>query len=240
MPDPFKVLIIESQPIFCRGLTSLIESVPGFKVIGQAQTSGDAVRIAKKEKPRLIIMDIIVGNESGLDVIPKLKSMEPELMILVLSMYDERFYSERVLRLGARGYIMKDKPANMVLDAVKIVASGKVYLSESERERIFEAMTGESARGVNDWVLSLRKLSNRELQIFTLMGKGLGTLEIASRFNLSTKTVDTHKEHIKFKLHCGSSLELRQLAIEWLTHPDAPHPDAPHSDIVHSNNAIHR
>jgi DNA-binding NarL/FixJ family response regulator len=130
-------------------------------------------------------------------------------------MYDERYYSERLLRQGARGYIMKSAPAGDVIEAIKTVMEGKVYLSESERERIFEAMTGESTRGVKDWAYSLRKLSDRELQVFTLIGKGYGTIEIATKFNLSTKTIDTHKEHIKIKLHCNTSQELRQLAIEW-------------------------
>jgi len=115
---------------------------------------------------------------------------------------------------------MKDRPQESIIEAVKTVTSGKIYLSETERERIFEAMAGVPSRGTNDWDISLRKLSNRELEVFSLMGKGLGTLEIASRFNLSTKTIDTHKEHIKQKLHCNTSLELRQLAIEWLSHPD--------------------
>jgi DNA-binding NarL/FixJ family response regulator len=130
-------------------------------------------------------------------------------------MYDERYYSERLLRQGARGYIMKSANSDEVIEAIKTVMSGKVYLSESERERIFEAMTAETTRGVKDWAYSLRKLSDRELQVFSLIGKGYGTIEIASKFDLSTKTIDTHKEHIKIKLHCNTSQELRQLAIEW-------------------------
>jgi DNA-binding NarL/FixJ family response regulator len=133
-------------------------------------------------------------------------------------MHDERYYSERLLRMGARGYVMKTEPAENVMEAVKTVMTGKVYLSENERERIFEAMTDESSWGTKDWSNSLRKLSDRELQIFSMIGKGYGTIEIASKFNLSTKTIDTHKEHIKLKLHCNTSQELRQLAIEWSTH----------------------
>ncbi|MCL2805241.1 MAG: response regulator transcription factor [Treponema sp.] len=220
MPDPVKVLIVESQPVFSRGLVSLIQGTHGYLVIGEALNSGDALKLAKKLKPKLVILDIALGKENALNLITQLKAQDSEVLILVLSMHDERFYSERVLRLGARGYIMKDKPEEKVIEAVNTVVSGKVYLSEIERERIFEAMAGVNPRGGNDWDLSLRKLSNRELQIFTLMGKGLGTLEIASRFNLSTKTIDTHKEHIKQKLHCNTSLELRQLAIEWLSNPD--------------------
>jgi DNA-binding NarL/FixJ family response regulator len=137
-------------------------------------------------------------------------------------MYDERYYSERVLRSGALGYIMKDEAANKVMDAIQTVMSGKVYLSDTERERIFETMTAEDMRKEKDWAVSMRKLSDRELQVFSCMGKGLGTIEIANKFNLSTKTVDAHKEHIKLKLHCNSSQKLRQLAIEWANHPGNP------------------
>jgi DNA-binding NarL/FixJ family response regulator len=216
-----KIMIVEDHPLFSKGLVSLIESAAKYTVIGEAATIEDAIKIAEKEKPNLSIVDINLGEESGMVLIPRLKSIDPENVILVLSMYDERYYSERILRLGARGYIMKDAPPNKVLEAINTVIAGKVYLSDNERERIFEAMTGEGSRGIKDWASSLRKLSDRELQVFSLIGKGLGTIEIATKFNLSTKTVDTHKEHIKLKLHCNTSQELRQLAIEWVTHSGA-------------------
>jgi DNA-binding NarL/FixJ family response regulator len=221
MPDDdiVKIMIIEDHPLFSKGLAALIASDPGYEVIGEAANLSEALSIAEGDKPALAIVDINLGTESGLDIITRLKSLYPEMTVLALSMYDERYYSERVLRLGARGYIMKTESPNKVLDAIKTVMSGRVFLSDTERERILEAMTGENLRGMKDWTLSVRKLSDRELQIFICMGKGLGTIEIANRFNLSTKTIDTHKEHIKLKLHCNSSQELRQLAIEWSNHP---------------------
>jgi len=224
MPEPrkLKVLIVEDHPLFSKGLVSLIESKNGYKVVGEAPNLSEARIIAERENPDLAIVDINLGNENGMELIPWLKTNDPGIVILVLSMYDERYYSERILRLGARGYIMKDEAGNKVLDAIKTVMSGKVYLSDAERERIFEAMTGENFREGKDWAMSVQKLSDRELQIFSLIGKGLGTIEIASKLDLSTKTIDTHKEHIKLKLHCNSSQELRQLAIEWTSHPNAP------------------
>ena len=219
--NELKVLIVEDHPLFSKGLASLIMSKSGYHVVGEAPDLKTARELAEKEKPDLAIVDINLGNENGMDFIPWLKSRDPQIVILVLSMYDERYYSERILRLGARGYIMKDEAGNKVLDAIKTVMSGKVYLSDTERERIFEAMTGENFRDGKDWATSVRKLSDRELQIFSLIGKGLGTIEIAVKLNLSTKTIDTHKEHIKTKFHCNSSQELRQLAIEWSNHPNA-------------------
>jgi DNA-binding NarL/FixJ family response regulator len=217
-----RILIVDNHPLFIRGLASLIESNREYKVVAEASALTDALAIARKEKPDLAIVEINLGNESGMDLILRLKSQNPNTAILVLSMYDERFYSERVLRLGARGYIMKTEPANKVLDAIRTITSGKVYLSDTERERILEAMTGESQRGGKDWTISMRKLSDRELQIFSCIGKGLGTIEIANIFNISTKTIDTHKEHLKLKLHCNSTQELRRLAIEWSSHPGNP------------------
>jgi DNA-binding NarL/FixJ family response regulator len=210
-----KVLIVDEYPLFCLGMTSLLKLTPGYSIVGEAAAIDDALKIAEKEKPHLVIMEIHFGNENGMELITQLKSKHPETVILVMSTHDERYYSERILRLGAQGYIMKNAPINIVKEAINTVMRGKVYLSETERERIFEIMTSESTRGMKDWARSLRKLSDRELQVFSLIGKGYGTIEIASKFNLSTKTIDTHKEHIKLKLHCNTSQELRQLAIEW-------------------------
>ncbi|MCL2210656.1 MAG: response regulator transcription factor [Treponema sp.] len=215
-----KVLIVDNYPIFIKGLTSLLETNNKLNVIGSTSNCEDALRIAEKEKPRLIILEIKLGNENGMDLISKFKSINPEAVILVVSTQDERFYSERVLRLGARGYILKTESIDVVMEAVNTVMDGKVYLSENERERIFQAMTEGSSRGAKDWTVSLQTLSNRELQVFSLIGKGYGTIEIASRLNLSTKTIDTHKEHIKLKLHCNSAQELRQQAIEWINNPE--------------------
>ena len=217
-----KILLVDTHPLFLRGLTSLIESHREYKIVAEASTPSDAMAMARKEKPDLTIMEINLGNDSGMDIIPRLKAQNPNTSILVLSMYDERFYSERVIRLGARGYIMKTEPANKVLDAIRAITLGKIYLSDVERERILEAMTGETQRGGKDWTVSIQKLTDRELQIFSSIGKGLGTIEIANIYNISTKTIDTHKEHLKLKLHCNSSQELRRLAIEWSSHPGNP------------------
>jgi DNA-binding NarL/FixJ family response regulator len=229
MPDvkTVKVMIVEDHPLFSKGLVSLLASTGsrfGYSVIGESANLSQAIKIARQEKPALAIVDITLGEENGMDLIPQLKSLDPDMVILVLSMHDERYYSERVLRLGARGYIMKTEPPQKVLEAIKTVIAGKVYLSDSERERILKAMTGESQRGVKDWITSLRKLSDREFQVFSCIGKGLGTTEIANKLNLSAKTIDTHKEHIKLKLHCISSHEIRRLAIEWVNHPGLPYP----------------
>ena len=128
-------------------------------------------------------------------------------------MHDEKYYAERALKAGARGYIMKEESSSKVLEAAQTVLAGKIWLSEEEQKRMDE-MKDEQAGSLS----GLSSLSDRQMQIFTLLGKGLGTIEIASRLNLSTKTVDAHKEHIKQKLACASSQELREMAVEWNSH----------------------
>jgi DNA-binding NarL/FixJ family response regulator len=209
------VMIVEDHPLFSKGLASLISSQPLYAVVGEASDAAEAMQLLYEKKPALAIVDLNLGDEDGLDLIKRMKAVVPDVVVLVLSMHDERYYSERALSVGARGYIMKDEAGNKVIDAIKTVMSGKVYLSDAERERLFECMAAEGIRDSKDWFASARKLSARQLQIFSLIGKGLGTVEIAAKLGLSTKTIDTHKEHIKLKLHCNTSQELRQFAIEW-------------------------
>jgi DNA-binding NarL/FixJ family response regulator len=210
------VMIVEDHPIFSKGLAQLVDAQVVFKVVGEAENCAQAMTMLKDLRPALAIVDLNLGDEDGLDLIKDMKAADPELVVLVLSMHDERYYAERALRAGARGYIRKEEAGTKVIDAMKTVMAGKIWLSDTERERLFDYMTGNSLqRESKDWFASVSKLSDRQLQIFTLIGKGLGTVEIAAKLNLSTKTIDTHKEHIKIKLHCNSSQELRQLAIEW-------------------------
>jgi two-component system, NarL family, response regulator NreC len=210
-----KVLIIDNYPLYTLGLSTTLEKDPRFEIIGTAENSADALKIAEKEPPNLVLMEMHLGKENGLELIPKLKAINPEVSILIISVHDERFYAERVLRLGARGYVLKTEAADAIMAAINTVLDNKVYLSETERDRILQTMTEESKPGVKDWITSIQLLSNRELQVFSFLAKGLGTIEIASRLNLSTKTVDAHKEHIKIKLQCNNVQELRQKAIEW-------------------------
>ncbi len=210
-----KILIVDDHPLFSIGLASLIASRPTYHIVGSAKNSDETLALMRSEKPHLVILDLDLGDENGIDIIPEIKAIDASVVILVLSMHEERYYSERVLKLGAQGFIMKDKAAVNVFDAIKTVMAGKVYLSEDERKRITEAINSENIRDNFDKFADMDKLSNRQLQIFTLIGEGLGTIEMADKLNLSKKTIDTHKENIKTRLHCASSQELRQLAVAW-------------------------
>ena len=207
------VIIIDDHPLFSRGLAQLIETQKDFKVVGMAKDRIEALDLINKTTTDLVILDLNLGQEDGLELIKDILSFNSHIKILVLSMHDERFYAERAIKAGAKGYIMKEEAESQVINAIKTVTSGEIYLSENEKNRIKELSQGTTSE--NGSFDSISTLSDRQLQIFTLVGKGLGTVEIAKKLNLSIKTIDTHKENIKAKLHCASSAELRQMAIEW-------------------------
>ena len=211
---PITVLIIDDHPLFSRGLAQLIETQKEYKVVAMAQNRNEALDTIQKYTPNLAIVDLNLGQEDGLDLIKDILIYSPRTTVLVLSMHDERYYAERALKAGAKGYIMKAEAETSVINAIRTVVDGKIYLSDKEKARIEDFNSGKEME-VEDTLSSVSNLSDRQLQIFSLIGKGLGTVEIASKLNLSIKTIDTHKENIKVKLHCASSGELRQMAIEW-------------------------
>ena len=207
------VIIIDDHPLFSRGLAQLIETQKDFKVVGMAKDRIEALELINKTTADLVILDLNLGQEDGLELIKDILSYNSHIKILVLSMHDERFYAERALKAGAKGYIMKAEAESQVINAITTVKNGEIYLSENEKSRMKELLQGDSEN--SDKFATISTLSDRQLQIFSLIGKGLGTVDIAKKLNLSIKTIDTHKENIKGKLHCTSSAELRQMAINW-------------------------
>ena len=208
------VIIIDDHPLFSRGLSQLIESQKIYKVVGTSKDRMEALSLLNQVTPELAIVDLNLGNEDGLELIKDISAIHPHTKVLVLSMHDERFYAERALKAGAKGYIMKEEAETSVIIAIQTVMNNEIYLSENERKRIDEISKDDKSKSMDKFD-TVATLSDRQLQIFTLIGKGLGTAEIAAKLNLSIKTIDTHKENIKAKLHCSSSAELRQMAIEW-------------------------
>ena len=209
------VLIVEDHPIFSKGLSLLINAEESFTVVGEARNGSEALSMLVEKKPDLAVVDLNLGDEDGLEIIASMKSRAENLKILVLSMYDERYYAERALKAGASGYVMKEEASTLVIDALKTVLQGKIWLSENEQNYLNEHLEGHDISSSDDCFASINQLSNRQLQVFQLIGKGFGTIEIAAKLDLSTKTIDAHKEHIKQKLHCANSQELRQLAVQW-------------------------
>ena len=211
----YSVLIIDDHPLFSRGLSQLIETQKIYKVTGIAKDHDEAIKMLNELSPDLAIVDLNLGQEDGLELIKDILALKPQTKVLVLSMHDERYYAERALKAGAKGYIMKEEAESNVSTAINTVMQGNIYLSEAEQKRHNELVLNKNVNKTSEPFDLISTLSDRQLQIFTLLGKGLGTVEIAEKLKLSIKTIDTHKENMKDKLNCGSAAELRKMAIEW-------------------------
>lgn len=217
----FRIAVIDDHAIFIQGLSLLIEAEKEFCVIGYATTSAAGEKLIDEQKPDLVIVDLNLGDEDGLDLIKKLSDTYPDIRLLVLSMLQERYYAERSLAAGARGYVMKEAAADTLINAMRTILNGKIWLSEDEQKRYIDSVFQSRAQTASR-KNPLETLSDRQLQIFRMMGKGHGTLEIAEKLSISKKTVDAHKEQLKKKLNCTSVQELLRLAIAWNkeTQPD--------------------
>ena len=211
----YSVLIIDDHPLFSRGLSQLIETQKIYKVTGIAKDHDEAIKMLNELSPDLAIVDLNLGQEDGLELIKDILALKPQTKVLVLSMHDERYYAERALKAGAKGYIMKEEAESNVSTAINTVMQGNIYLSEAEQKRHNELVLNKNVKKTSEPFDLISTLSDRQLQIFTLLGKGLGTVEIAEKLKLSIKTIDTHKENMKEKLNCESAAELRKMAIEW-------------------------
>jgi DNA-binding NarL/FixJ family response regulator len=208
-----RVLIVDDHPIVRQGITRLINYEEELTVCGEAGNAKEAMENIIKEEPDLVIVDISLKGRSGLELIKDIKMRHENLPVLVVSMHDESLYAERVLRAGAKGYIMKQEPPEKILDAIRQVLGGKIFVSEKMREKMLQRyVLGSSQRNVS----SVDQLSDRELEVFRLIGKGMGTRQIAKELDLSIKTVETYREHIKEKLNLENSSKLLQYAIDWV------------------------
>lgn len=210
-----RVLIVDDHPLFRRGISQLIANEPDVMVCGEAETSDEAVAEVERLEPDLAVVDVSLRGANGLELVKTLRTLRPALPVLVLSMHDESLYAERALRAGARGYIMKHAPPEHVMDAMRRVMAGEIYLSPEASHRLLHAvMTGrEKGAGTS----SVARLSDRELQVFELLGKGRGTAQVARELKVSIKTVEAHRAHIKTKLNLRTAPELVRAAVEWAT-----------------------
>ncbi len=208
-----KILIVDDHPIVRRGLVELIQSEPDLKVIGEAEDYHGALDQLKKGGFDLAIIDLTLADIGGLELIKQIKALYPDLPLLVLSMHDEALFAERALRAGARGYIMKQTGSEKLITAIRRVLSGEVYLSEKMASRVLGSMVGGAHKSE---IGRLEQLSDRELEVFQLIGTGLTTRQIAERLCVSIKTIESHREHIKSKLGLQNATELVQHATRWV------------------------
>ena len=207
------ILVVDDHPIVREGLVRVIDQTGDLAVCGQAENIPQALEFIQKSKPDLVIVDVSLGSQNGIELIKDVKVRHPNLPVLVHSMYDESMYAERCLRAGAKGYVMKQEPPSKLLHAVRQVLKGEVYLSEAMTKQLLCRISdGTSAKGHSPAEL----LSDRELEVFELLGRGLRTKEIARELHLSDKTVQTHREHIKEKLHLKDAVSLVRHAVQWV------------------------
>jgi DNA-binding NarL/FixJ family response regulator len=210
-----RVLIVDDHPMTRAGLVHLITHQSDLVVCAEAENAADALDAVEASEPDLVLADITLPGKSGLELIKDIKAIRPGLPILVLSMHDESLYAERVLRAGARGYITKHEGGEKLTQAIRHVLSGRIYVSEKMSAQILETFSGGQAASVRS---SIAQLSDREFEVFELLGEGLSAREIAGRLHLSTKTVDVHRANIKAKLSIKTTSELISYAARWIEH----------------------
>jgi DNA-binding NarL/FixJ family response regulator len=208
-----KIYIIDDHPIMVQGLKELINNQRDMRVVGFSEDWHVALEQAKKLLPDLIMLDVTLKDANGIEVLKNLKIHFPHIKVLMLSMHDENLYAMRSLKAGAQGYIMKQEAVDKVLGAIRQVLAGEVYLSETMSKRTMFQLLGRGGGARSG--SPLEDLSDRELEVFTLIGQGCTTRQIAEKLHLSIKTVETHRAHIKEKLNLKNSTELVQHAIHW-------------------------
>jgi len=207
-----RLLIVDDHPMMRQGLAQLIDSEPDLQVTAQADNAGQALDAIGRQKFDLILLDISLPDKNGLELMKDIQVLKPEVPILVVSMHDELLYAERVLRAGGRGYIMKQEGGIKFLQAIRRVLSGQVYVSDKMSARILENLSG---RRLEPAASPVQRLSDREFEVFQLIGQGKGTRDIAERLHLSVKTIEVHRVNIKRKLHLQTANDLVSHAIRW-------------------------
>ena len=209
---PYKILLVDDHPVFCLGMSELINKEKDMVVVGSEETDRKARDAINRLQPDLVIVDISLKGSDGIDLVQEINRHHPDLPVLVLSMYDESLYAERALMAGARGYIMKQEAIGLVVKAIRLVVGGDIYASDKVKEKVFKRLVTKQDR--NDQSL-LDLLTNRELEVFRLIGDGFSTKEIADRMHLSHKTIGTYRENIKEKLGLKHYTELVKSAVHW-------------------------
>ncbi|HQO40034.1 MAG TPA: response regulator transcription factor [Spirochaetota bacterium] len=208
----YKIYIVEDHPIFLDGISQLINKEDDMFVMGGCESSGECLRVIKDNMPDLIIVDITLKDSCGIELTKELKKKYPNVPVLILSMHEELIFADRVLKAGARGYITKREATTKVIEAIRRVLQGKIYICETMIDHFLE----RSITGVQNFNESpVEKLSEREFEVFNLIGKGMTNRSIAEVLSVSTNTVSTYRERIKDKLNLQNNAELNRYAMQW-------------------------
>jgi DNA-binding NarL/FixJ family response regulator len=208
-----KILIVDDHPMMREGLAQLIGQQPDMEVCGQAGDAHDGLKQVKLLKPNLVLVDLTLPGRDGLELIKDIQALEAGVMVLVLSMHDESLYAERVLRAGGRGYVMKQEGGKRIMEAIRQVSAGHIFVSEKMSAKILEIFSGRRPEAAASPV---ETLTDREFQIFQCIGRGRETKEMARELHVSPKTIEVHRAHIKTKLKIKSMGELIRYAVRWV------------------------
>src|SRR3954471_13444545 len=209
-----RIVMVDDHPMMRQGLGALIQNEPDLEVVGEAETAAQALEVVTKLKPDLVLADITLPDKNGIELIKDIHAQGPNAPdVLVISMHDEALYVERVLRAGGRGYIMKQEGGKKLMLAIRQVLSGQVYVSEKMSSKILEIFSGRREESASSPV---ETLTDREFEVFQLIGKGLTTLQMAHELHVSNKTIEVHRANIKAKLKLKTAAELLRYAVRWV------------------------
>ncbi|NLY02124.1 MAG: response regulator transcription factor [Rhodopirellula sp.] len=208
----YRVLIVDDHPIVRHGLAELVGHEPDLQVCGEAGDTPEALRQVEATQPHVVIVDISLKSGHGIELIEQIKAKYDQIKMLVSSIHDESLFAERALRAGAMGYINKQEATEKVIDAIRQVLRGEIYLSPRMSNRLLHTVVGGDRLNEDP----IGGLSNRELEVFEMIGQGLTTKQIAGKLHLSPKTIETHREKIKMKLNLANSTELSHRAVQWV------------------------
>lgn len=206
-----KIFLVDDHPLVREWLTNLINQQPDLTVYGESESAPTALSAIGAAQPDLAIVDLSLKDSTGLELIKNLQKLYPHVFVLVLSMHDEALYAERVFRAGARGYVNKRETAQKVVEAIRRVLAGKLFVGE----KTAEILANKTVRGQTTSQSAIESLSDRELEVFDRLGRGIGTRQIAEEFRVSVKTVQEYCARIKDKLHLTSATELLREAVRW-------------------------
>jgi len=212
MPQKIKIFLVDDHPLVREWLTNLLNQQPDFQVCGESAAAPEALQLIVTAKPDIAIVDLALASGSGLELIKSIRSGHPGIAVLVLSMHDELLYAERALRAGAGGYIMKSEATQKVIQAVRTVLGGEVYVSPNVASMIAQRVVGGKKENA---ALAVAELSDRELEVFQLLGRGFSTRQISEHLHVGFKTVQSYSARIKEKLNLANINELMREAIRW-------------------------
>ena len=213
-PARKRILIVDDHPMTRFGIAQLLRQEGDLEVCGEAENAPQALALVKSLNPDLLLTDLTMPGKHGLEFLKDMKAMHPKVAVLVVSMHDEALYAERVLKAGGRGYVMKHAGGEELLRAVRRVLDGRVYLSEAMAQTALDTYSGWDSKRKDS---RIGKLTDREFEVFQRLGEGMTSREIGGQLHMSSKTVDTHRQHIREKLNLASGTALLKFAIRWMS-----------------------